>query len=129
MLGHYGKLWKYVSWNIRTWSCSFSFYTRYNMASSLKKEKSKIRFRSFNWYQYVVNVRGKRYQERRNMSFYLWICDIYGYVICYLWIFMDKLMKTYDKNKESSNLNYWDVINLHGWAVSQKLPLNDFKWI
>ena len=38
-------------------------------------------------------------------------------------------MKTYDKNKESSNLNYWDLSSLYGWAVSQKLPLNDFKWV
>ena len=72
---------------------------------------------------------GKKVQDRRNMSFSSWICNIYGYVICYLWIFRDKLMKTYNKNKESSNLNYWDVNSLYGWAVSQKLPVNDFKWV
>ena len=33
-------------------------------------------------------------------------------------------MKDYDKNKESSYLKYWDVNNLHGWAVSQKPPVN-----
>ena len=33
----------------------------------------------------------------------------------------DKYMKDYDKNKESSN-------NLYGWAMSQKLPVNGFKW-
>ena len=38
-------------------------------------------------------------------------------------------MKNYDKNKESSYLRYWDVNNLYGWAVLQKLPANKFEWI
>ena len=34
-------------------------------------------------------------------------------------------MKDYDKNKE-----FWDVNNLHVWAMSQKLPINGFmSWI
>ena len=32
-------------------------------------------------------------------------------------------------NKESSHLNCWDVNNLYGWAMSQKLPVNNFQWI
>ena len=40
----------------------------------------------------------------------------------------DKYIKDYDKNKESSYLEYWDVNNLYGWAMSQKLPVNNFKW-
>ena len=40
-----------------------------------------------------------------------------------------KYMKDNDKNKESLYLQYWDVNNLFGWAVSQKLPVNDFEWI
>ena len=41
----------------------------------------------------------------------------------------NKHMKDYDKNKKSSYLKYWDVNNLYGWAMSQKLPVNDFEWI
>ena len=40
-----------------------------------------------------------------------------------------KHMKNYDKNKESLYIKYWDVNNLYGWAMSQKLPVNDFKWV
>ena len=38
-------------------------------------------------------------------------------------------MKNHDKNIKSSYLNYLDAINLYGWAMSQKLPVNGFKWI
>ena len=31
------------------------------------------------------------------------------------------------KNKESLYLKYWDMYNLYGWAMSQKLPLGGFK--
>ena len=41
----------------------------------------------------------------------------------------DKYMQDYDKNKESSCLHYWDVNNLYGWAMSQKLLVNNFDWI
>ena len=41
----------------------------------------------------------------------------------------NKYMKDYDKNKESSYLQYWDVNNLYGWEMSQKLPLNNFNWV
>ena len=41
----------------------------------------------------------------------------------------NKSMKDYDKNKESSYLKCWDVNNLYGWTMSQKLPVNKFEWI
>ena len=41
----------------------------------------------------------------------------------------NKYMKNYDKNKESPYIQYLDANNLYGWAMSQKLPVNGFKWI
>ena len=38
-------------------------------------------------------------------------------------------MKDYDKNKELSYLQYWDVNNLYCWAMSQKLPVKNSEWI
>ena len=41
----------------------------------------------------------------------------------------DKYMKNYDKNEECSYIQYLDANNLYGWAMSQKLPVNGFKWV
>ena len=41
----------------------------------------------------------------------------------------NKYMENYDENKESSYIQYLDANNLYGWAMSQKLPVNNFKWI
>ena len=66
-------------------------------------------------------------------------------MICYWWlkkeleveyvmqyIGMEKqiinIWKTLDENIESSYLMYLDADNLHGWGMSQKLPVNGFKW-
>ena len=38
-------------------------------------------------------------------------------------------MKDYDKNKELPYIQYWDVNNSYGWAMQQKLPVNNFEWI
>ena len=41
----------------------------------------------------------------------------------------NKYMKNYDKNEESSYIQYLDANNLYGWAMSKKLPVNEFKWL
>ena len=41
----------------------------------------------------------------------------------------NKYMKNDDKNKESSYVQYLDANNLYGWAMSQKLSINGFKWV
>ena len=41
----------------------------------------------------------------------------------------NKYMKDYDKNGGPSYIQYWDVNNLYGLAISQKLPVNNFEWI
>ena len=41
----------------------------------------------------------------------------------------NKYMKNCDENKESSYIQYLVANNLYGWAMSQKLPVNGFKWV
>ena len=41
----------------------------------------------------------------------------------------NRYMKKYNKNKESPYIQYLDANNIYGWAMSQKLHVNDFKWI
>ena len=41
----------------------------------------------------------------------------------------NKYMTHYDKNKESSYLQYWDANDLYGWAMLPKLPVNKFEQI
>ena len=41
----------------------------------------------------------------------------------------NKYMKTYDENKDSSFLEYKDANNLYGYAVTEKLPVRNFKWV
>ena len=41
----------------------------------------------------------------------------------------NKYMKNYDKSIKSLYIEYLDANNLYGWAMSQKLPIDSFKWV
>ena len=41
----------------------------------------------------------------------------------------NKYMENYNKNEESSHIQYLVGNNLYGWAMPQKLPVNNFKWV
>ena len=41
----------------------------------------------------------------------------------------NKYVEDYDQNKKSSYLKNLDVNSFHGWAMSQKLLVNNFKWV
>ena len=38
-------------------------------------------------------------------------------------------MENYDKDKQSSYIQYLDTNNLYGWAMSQILLVNGFEWV
>ena len=84
------------------------------MVSSFKSEQSKIRF--FNWYWYVINGR----KGLRGGT-----C----HPICQYAKPNNKYMKDYDKNKDSSYLQYWDVNNLYCGAMPKMLPVKKFVWV
>ena len=41
----------------------------------------------------------------------------------------NKYIKDYDKNEELLYIQYWNLNKLYGWAMSKKLPVNNFEWI
>ena len=41
----------------------------------------------------------------------------------------NKYLPDYNPEKEDSYLMYLDANNLYGWAMIQRLPTGDFKWI
>ena len=41
----------------------------------------------------------------------------------------NEYMKDYDESNESSYIQYLDANNLYGAAMSEKLPINGFKWV
>ena len=38
-------------------------------------------------------------------------------------------MKNYDSSKRNNYIMYLDANNLYGWAMSQPLPMSNFKWL
>jgi hypothetical protein len=41
----------------------------------------------------------------------------------------NKYLPDYDKSKPSTYLGYFDANNLYGWAMSNPLPFDNFKWV
>ena len=41
----------------------------------------------------------------------------------------NKYMNDYDPKKQSTVIPYLDMNNLHGWAMSEYLPYEEFKWL
>ena len=41
----------------------------------------------------------------------------------------NKYMKNHNRDEESSYIQHLDANNLYGWAMSKKLPVNDFRWL
>ena len=41
----------------------------------------------------------------------------------------NKYMRNHNKDKKSSYVMFWDANNLYQWAMSQKLPVDGFKWV
>ena len=38
-------------------------------------------------------------------------------------------MDDYDPKKQSTFISYFDMNNLYGWALSEYLPYEGFKWL
>ena len=60
---------------------------------------------------------------------YLGERSLRGSHFCELNLLGNIYLKNYDKNIESSYIEYLDANNLYGWAMSKKLPVRDFKWL
>ena len=111
LLGDVFQNFRNMSWNIWTWSCKISFSS---WQASLQKTKVKLDpLTDIDMLSMIE--KGIRTEIRHS---------IFQYVKT-----KNKYMKDYDKNKESSNIQYWDVNNLYGCEMLQKLPVNNFEWI
>ena len=85
-----------------------------SMASSIKKDKRKINLLiDIDMFLMVKNVLEEEYAT----FFYRYAKANNSY------------MKDYDKNNEPSYLQFCYANNLCGWAMSLKLPVNNFKLI
>ena len=82
------------------------------MARSLKKDKSEIRT--------ITDIDMRLMIEKDIRAR---ICHgIHRYVKA-----NNKYMEGHEKNKEPSYLNYCEINNLYGWAISKNLPLCIFR--
>ena len=107
---------KYVFWNIWTWSWKTSWAPRPGLAwkGAFKKTKIKIDF--------LTNISMLLMVQKGISS---GMChSIYQYAKA-----NSKYVKDYKENKEVSYLHYWDVNNLYGLLMSEKLRVNNFEWI
>ena len=95
-----------MSWNIKIWSCKISFRCRLTWQAALKKSRDKLDF--------LTDIDILLTVERgiRGWIFH----SIYRYAKA-----NSKYMKNCNKN--------WDVNDLYGWTMSQKLLVNNFEWI
>lgn len=41
----------------------------------------------------------------------------------------NRFMQIYDPEKKTSYILYYDANNLYGWAMSEPLPVSDFRWL
>jgi len=41
----------------------------------------------------------------------------------------NRYVPDYDHNQPSSHVTYLDANNLYGWAMSQALPVDGFRWL
>ena len=103
-----------MSWNAWTWSGKF--FSAPGLAWQAASKKTKVKSDYLTDYDMLLMVeKGIRGG----------IChSVYWYAKA-----NNKYMKDYDKNKESSHLQYWDGNNLFGWEMSQTLPVYNFEWI
>ena len=93
--------------------CNFSFRSQISLASSFKKTEVKLELLTDIDMLLMVE---KGIRGGICYSVYRYINDSNKYI-------------DYDKNKEPSYLKYWGVNNLYNCTISQRLPVNDFKWV
>ena len=111
LLGDVFQNFRNMSWNIWTWSCKISFSS---WQAPLQKTKVKLDpWTDIN----MLSMIEKGIRTEIHHSIFQCVKT------------KNKYMKDYDKNRESSNIQYWDVNNLYGCEMLQKLPVNNFEWI
>ena len=57
---------------------------------------------------------------------WIWSCSCHAIYRCEK--AYNKYLKNYDKDNKSSYIMYLDANNLYGWAMSQNMDVDGFKW-